>query len=81
MNGVLERIYDSLFKEKILDNPFETSEINDKLNQFTDTYLNKGSYDEKFKAFDELSNLNFAIQRNAFAVGFHTAVELLTEKK
>ena len=83
MNKVLERIYASLVEEEIQDNPFETSEINYKLNKFDDTYLKKGSYDEKFKAFDELSDLNSAIQRNAFAVGFRTAVELLTgdEKK
>ena len=81
MNRVLERIYASLVEEEIQDNPFETSEINYKLNQFDDTYLKKGSYDEKFKAFDELSDLNSAIQRNAFAVGFHTAVELLTGRK
>ncbi len=82
MNKHLERIYLPLV-EDTENSPFTTPEINQKYNDFFNTYFSTSvmTIQEYDTACIKIVDLMNAVEGNAFEVGFYTAVQLLTDRK
>lgn len=77
MNRLLEVIYYDYAEKEISENQFETPEIRKAVTSFAETYFSHMSEEEQDKAFDMLTNLHKAIEKNCFEVGFYAGVKLL----
>lgn len=69
----MKMLYDELSGKNIPDNPFETAKSTEGLSYFSKWFLEQNE-EEKY---NELVNLYYSGQENAFAVGFRAAVKLL----
>lgn len=80
MNKHLERIYLPLTEADIKDNPFCTPEIDEKYDDFFNSYFSTSvmTSQEYDTACTKIIVLMNAVEENAFEVGFYTAVKLLT---
>lgn len=83
MNKYLEKLYTPLTEENTENNPFCTSEIDEKYNAFFNTYFSTSvmTLQEYDTACTKIVDLMNAIEKNAFEVGFYTAVQFLTKNK
>lgn len=73
----MKMLYDGLSGKNIPDNPFETRKCIDEFNAFEEKWIPKTMSQRGEKARNELVDLYYSGQENAFAVGFRTAVKLL----
>lgn len=73
MNEYVKMLYDELSEKFVPDNPFETAKGREVLSYFFKWFLEQNE-EEKY---NELVDLYYYGQKNAFAVGFRTAVKLL----
>ena len=73
MNEYVKMLYDGISGKLVPDNPFETAKSTEGLSYFFKWFLEQNE-EEKY---NELVNLYYSGQENAFAVGFRTAVKLL----
>lgn len=76
MNEMVKILYDKLSSKTIPDNPFETAECVNKFDFFVEKWIPK-TMPQYREAWNELVDLYYSGQENAFAVGFRTAVKLL----
>lgn len=76
MNEYVKMLYDELSGKNIPDNPFETGKCIDKFNSFEKKWIPK-TMSQREEAWNELVDLYYSVQENAFAVGFRAAVKLL----
>lgn len=79
MNKQLEKLYLPLAEEDIENNPFYTAEIVEKYNAFFNTYFSTDvmTSQEYDTATDKFFSYVGAVEKNAFEVGFYTALELM----
>lgn len=72
-------LYDALNIDEKPDNPFETDEINNPLSEFCEQYIYETAAKPDYAddGWSNLINIIEEAQRNAFKVGFETAVALL----
>ena len=80
MNKQLEKLYIPLTEDNTENNLFCTAEIEKTQTAFFDTYFSTSvmtlsEYDTALNKFVDFAN---AVEKNAFEVGFYTAVKLLT---
>ena len=82
MNKHLERIYIPIAEDSE-NNLFRTSEIDEKYDDFFNTYFSTSvmTHQEYDTACEKIVALMHSIEGNAFEVGFYTAVQLLTNSK
>lgn len=76
MNEMVKILYDELSEKLVPDNPFETAKCIDKFNSFAKKWIPK-TMSQHEEAWNELVDLYYSVQENAFAVGFRAAVKLL----
>ena len=75
----LKKLYSILNDESKSGNPFYTTENEALFLQFCQKHLGEtGEYDEKFdKAWEDLGTLLYEENKNAFIVGYKTALSLI----
>lgn len=73
MNEYVKMLYDGISEKTVPDNPFETAKSREALSYFYEWFLERN---EEGK-YNELVDLYYYGQENAFSVGFRTAVKLL----
>lgn len=74
MNKVLERLYSSLLEDDALNS--EEIEMSQYL--FQSVFTDGMSSEKKGIFYEMLNNYSSTVEKNAFEVGFETAVRLLT---
>lgn len=79
MNKILKKIYLSLAEADTKDNPFATQEIDERYDDFFNAYFSTSvmTLQEYDTATAKFFNFATAVEKNAFEVGFYTAVKLL----
>lgn len=76
MNEYVKMLYDEFSGKNIPDTPFETVKCTNKFNSFEEKWIPK-TMPQHEEAWNELVDLYYSVQENAFAVGFRAAVKLL----
>ena len=74
-NHMIEMLYYAIENLSALDNPFETEETRSIQNNFYEKYVK--AHDKERDAEFALNDVACAERRNAFKVGFNTAIKLL----
>lgn len=72
MNKILEKLYHS-----VKDDDFDSEESSEAYGYFYDTFTADMSLEYENKFFGMLNSYTTAVEKNAFEVGFRTAVQLL----
>lgn len=81
MNKLLKVIYNDYANKLIQENQLATTEIENAVSSFLDTYFSHMSNEEQEKAYEMLIELYNTIEENAFEVGFYAGVKLLMNRK
>ena len=76
-NHMIEMLYYAIENLSALDNPFETEETQSVQANFFEKYVKSCDYDKDEEAQFALNDVACAERRNAFKVGFNTAIKLL----
>ena len=73
----LEKLFDAVYDEKIILNPFFTFEINKQQDKVCNMLIEPiKDYDKSVEADDELNKLIMMAQQQAFKVGLKTALDI-----
>lgn len=79
--NLYDALYDLLNVEEKKDNPFETDAINEPFGVFCDKYIMEtvDKPTDPNVGFQEIVGVFEEVQRNAFKIGFETAVSLIVK--